>query len=254
MMTIRSSGRTDPGKKRDNNEDSFLVNDGLGLFAVADGVGGHAAGEVASRLAVDTLLEVVPGFLAGDDTTPPFTVAAGAEPATAALRYAITLSNRKVIETSAGNPALSGMGTTVTALLLIRDSAHVAHVGDSRAYLFRAGELRQLTADHTLVAEQVRTGVITPAEARASKQRHIITRAIGIEKDVDIDVLTVRVQARDLFLLCTDGLTELVPDDDIARILAASMPDTATQKLIGLANERGGVDNITTVVVAVTGA
>ena len=251
MVKILSSGRTDPGKKRKNNEDAFLLDDSIGLYAAADGIGGHEGGEVASHIAVDTLLEVMPGLLKGDDTTPPFSLSLDVEPRVSALRYAITLSNQKILQTAALNPPLSGMGTTMTALALGRETASLAHVGDSRAYLLRSGILKQLTNDHSFVAEQIRAGKLTPDEARTSTYRHVITRAIGIDKEVSVDHLTLGIQQHDTFLLCTDGLTEMVEDGEIGGILADASPDAATFRLIKAANDRGGVDNITAVVIRI---
>lgn len=141
------------------------------------------------------------------------------------------------------------MGTTMTALLLRGDRAHIAHVGDSRAYLLRNGALEQVTEDHGVVAEQVRAGLITPDQARRSPYRHIITRALGIDQEVLADRLTIEVRPNDTFLLCTDGLTEMVDDQDISRILGSMPPEAAAQKLVATANGNGGVDNITVVVV-----
>lgn len=251
MIKVTSSARTDPGKKRKNNEDAFLLDDQHGLYAAADGIGGHEGGEIASRITVDTLAEVMPGLLRGDDVTPPFSLSLDVDPRISALRYAITLSNQKILQTAAQNPSLAGMGTTISALILWRETASIAHVGDSRAYLLREGELRQLTSDHSFVAEQIRAGKLTPEQARASTYRHVITRALGIDKDVSIDHVSLSIRKNDTLLLCTDGLTELVEDAEIGRILDEGPPETATYRLIRTANERGGVDNITAVVVSI---
>ncbi len=251
MMKILSSGRTDPGKKRKNNEDSFLRDDGLGLYAVADGIGGHEGGEVASRIAMDTLREVMPGLLRGDDVTPPFSLSLDVEPRISALRYAITLSNQKILQTAALNPALTGMGTTITAVLFWRETAFIAHVGDSRAYLLRSGECKQVTNDHSFVAEQIRAGRLTAEQAKTSTYRHIITRAVGIDREVAVDHATFAVKENDTFLLCTDGLTEMVDDGEICAILGDTVPEAATENLICRANEQGGVDNITALVIKI---
>jgi protein phosphatase len=248
MMRILSSGGTDPGKKRKNNEDSFLQDDSLGLYAVADGIGGHEGGEVASRMAMDTLREVLPGLLKGNDVTPPFSLSLDVEPKISALRYAITLSNQKILQAASLNPALTGMGTTITVVLLSRGTAYIAHVGDSRAYLLRSGECDQITNDHSFVAEQIRAGKLTAEQAKTSTYRHIITRAVGIDREVSIDHATLAIKQDDTFLLCTDGLTEMVDDGEIRAILAGGAPAAATENLIRRANEQGGVDNITAVV------
>lgn len=251
MMKILSSGRTDPGKKRTNNEDSFLLNEDLMLYAVADGIGGHQAGEVASRIVVDTLSEVIPGLLKGNDVTPPFSLSLDVEPRISALRYAITLSNQKILQASAQNPALAGMGTTITSVLLWHGTAFIAHVGDSRAYLLRSGECRQITSDHSFVAEQIRAGKLTPEQAKTSTYRHIITRAVGIDREITVDHATFTVKENDTILLCTDGLTEMVEDSEICRIIGDPSPEAATGNLIRRANELGGVDNITAVVLRI---
>ncbi len=250
-MKILSSGRTDPGKKRANNEDAYLVDDRLGLFAVADGIGGHEGGEIASRLIVETLRELAPDILSGHDSTPPYSVSRDVEPRAAALRYALTLANAKIFQTTVSRPSLTGMGSTATVLHLWRGRAFVAHIGDSRAYLLRAGKMCQITDDHSLVAEQVRAGTLTPRQAQTSSYRHVITRAVGIDREIVVDQATLAVEEGDVLLLCTDGLTEMVTDDKIASTLSAFLPDGATEALIRLANGQGGVDNITVVVVKI---
>jgi len=250
-MKILSFGATDPGKKRANNEDAYLVNDGLGLYAVADGVGGSEAGEVASRIAVDTIAGAMPDLLGNRDRTPPSEVRSGDVPELAAFRHAVLLANRNIIEEAGKDAARTGMGTTLTALLLVRKRAFLAHIGDSRAYLLRAGTLEQLTNDHSVVAEQVRSGHLTPAQARTGPYRHVITRALGIDEEAAPDLAERSVLKNDTFLLCSDGLTEMVDDREIGRLLSGASPRDAVKKLIDAANERGGVDNITAVVVKV---
>ena len=250
-MKIISFGATDPGKKRANNEDSYLVNDELRIYAVADGVGGSEAGEVASRIAVDTIAEAMPDLLGDKDRTPPAEVRSGDVPELAAFRNSVLLANGHIIEEAGKDPARTGMGTTLTALFLARKRAFLAHIGDSRAYRLRGGTLAQLTKDHSVVAEQVRSGILTPAQARTSPYRHVITQALGIDREAAPDLMEQPVKPGDTFLLCSDGLTEMVGDGDIGRILAGSGPRDAAQKLIEAANEQGGVDNITAVVVQV---
>jgi PPM family protein phosphatase len=251
-MKKTAFGGTDPGKKRANNEDALLLNDKLGLYAVADGIGGNEGGEVASRIAVETLARAVPDLLGEKDRTPPVGRASTDDPSVAALREAATLANRAINQERSQNPVLANMGTTLTALLLRDKQAIIAHIGDSRAYLFRAGKLLQLTNDHSFVAEQVRAGTFTLAQARSSPYRHMITRALGIADEANADLTKHALKKDDLFLLCTDGLTEMVTDTEIGRILATSSPKEAVQKLLAAANEQGGVDNITAVVVWVT--
>lgn len=251
-MMIRSAAKTDKGRKRPQNEDALLRDDRLRLYAVADGVGGHEGGEIASARAVATLARVMQGASAASDDTPPQGVAPGDRAKLSLLQAAFARANGEICDEAARVPGLAGMGTTLTAVLLRKDRALICHVGDSRAYLFRAGELRQLTDDHSVVAEQVRAGKITAEEAKRSPHRHVITRALGIDREVESDERTTPVREGDMLLLCTDGLTEMVDDAAIARVLAGSHPAAAVDRLINLANERGGVDNITAVVIALT--
>jgi serine/threonine protein phosphatase PrpC len=250
-MWILSAGATDRGKRRANNEDSFLVRNEQRLFAVADGVGGQEGGEIASAIAVDTLREAVPDLLGAGDRTPPAELASASGREAAVLRYAVSLAHERIIEAVLERPGLSGMATTLTAVLFSKDSVHLIHIGDSRAYLLRAGGLRQLSNDHTIVAEQVKAGVLTPEQARRSIHRHVITRALGGQGEAQPDLLTETVQQDDIYLLCSDGLTEMVEDREIGKILKDADPGEAVTRLLGAANEAGGVDNITAVVVKV---
>ncbi|HTG01283.1 MAG TPA: Stp1/IreP family PP2C-type Ser/Thr phosphatase [Nitrospirota bacterium] len=247
-MKIISAGDTHPGKRRENNEDAYLLDDGMFLYAVADGVGGSEGGEVASRITIETLSGEMKDLLAGVDRTPP--VGSSSDTATefALLRSVVALANRNVRNGREQSAALSDMATTITLLVFRQRTAYLAHVGDSRAYLLRADEFRQITNDHTLVAEQLRAGFLTPDLARMSPYRHIITRAVGIDEEVRTDVLQMEIRKGDRFLLCTDGLTEMVADGDIRAILAGSEPAAAVQNLITAANDAGGMDNITVVV------
>lgn len=250
-MKITSFGGTDTGKKRSNNEDAFLLNDRLGLYAVADGVGGNEGGEVASRTAVDTLAASLPDLLGEKDRTPPAGSVRAGDPSFSALQLAITLANRSIRRQREAAPALESMGTTLTALLIRNKDAIIAHIGDSRTYLLRSGTFTQLTNDHSIVGEQVRRGMITREQARTSPVRHVITRALGIDADISIDLAKHPLQKGDRFLLCTDGLTEMVDDGEISSILSGAEPREAVQRLLAAANKRGGVDNITAVVVQV---
>src|SRR5208283_4337845 len=250
-MNIVSAGATDPGKKRGNNEDAFLVHDAFGLFAVADGVGGSEGGEVASWTAVETLASAFPDVLAGKDRILPKGFSPESNGEFLAFRSAVQLANSSIIEERSRRPELADMGTTLTALLLKEGRACLIHVGDSRAYLFRFGALRQISIDHKIVSEYVRAGLLTPGEARTSPYRHVITRALGIGENVVPDVTVHAVLQGDVFLLCTDGLTNMVPDNEIANVLSMHAPREAVQELIDAANRGGGVDNITAVVVKV---
>ncbi|HET6770894.1 MAG TPA: Stp1/IreP family PP2C-type Ser/Thr phosphatase [Actinomycetota bacterium] len=239
-MRLRTGASSDVGRLRERNEDSFVVKEPL--FAVADGLGGHLGGEVASRLAVDTLASE-----AGAD---------GPEDGVHdRLRAAIHQANSAVAERAANDPQLTGMGTTLTAFVAGRDRIYLAHVGDSRAYLLRDGDLRLLTEDHTLVQRMVKEGRLTPEQAEIHPQRSVLTRALGIEVELEVDQATVEVTASDRLLLCSDGLTAMIGDEDIRKILAGhDDPQSASEALVEAANAAGGQDNITTVVVDVAAA
>jgi protein phosphatase len=249
MSKFRSAARTDVGMKREHNEDSFLVNEDLGLFVVCDGMGGHAGGETASRLAVQTIeKELISAKLRVDD---PFAaqVALPESPLAGALREAVEGACAAVFRTSRANPDLAGMGTTCISLLVQADHAIVGHVGDSRAYLVRDGQVWQLSEDHSLVNEQVRAGLLTDDEAKHSRLKNIITRSVGFEEDVLVDVIGVETRAGDRFLLCSDGLSNLIENDEIRDALVESDLAKVPEILIQLANSRGGDDNITVIAV-----
>ena len=232
MRLGSAAGVTDTGRRRLRNEDAFICEPPL--FAVADGMGGARAGEIAAGLAAAALEE------AGAETR-------GAEGITALLVEA----NRRIWERSVQDPATAGMGTTVTAALLdaATGTVGVAHVGDSRAYRLRGGALEQLTTDHSLVAELVESGVLSPEEAERHPQRSAITRALGTEATVDVDAFTVDAELGDVFLICSDGLSNMVSDDEIAAVVSearGSLAD-AGEALVSAANAHGGEDNITVV-------
>ena len=249
MPTFRCAARTDVGMKREHNEDSYLVNEDLGLYVVCDGMGGHAGGETASRLAVQTIeRELLSARLRADD---PFASKAplAETPLAGALREAVEGACAAVFRTSRVNPELAGMGTTCIALLLHREDAIVGHVGDSRAYLVRDGAVHQLSEDHSLVNEQVRAGLLTKEEARRSRLKNIITRSVGYEEDVLVDVVGLTTRPGDRFLLCSDGLSNLVANGEIRDALVELPVDEVPASLIRLANERGGDDNVTVVAI-----
>jgi serine/threonine protein phosphatase PrpC len=250
-MKLISFGKTDQGKTRKNNEDTFLADDRLGLYAVADGIGGQEGGEVASRLAVEALSGMLREQFTGGRNAEASEVSQEADQYISSLRGAVAFANTTIRQAADQDPALTGMGTTLTAVLLRPRTSLFAHVGDSRAYLFRDGTLRQLTEDHSLVAEQMRAGLITAEQARMSPYRHVITRSVGIHPEVHADFGMFEIEKNDIFLLCTDGLTEMVEDDDIARILGNKTPSASAESLIRQANDNGGVDNITVVVVRI---
>ena len=249
MPKFRSAARTDIGMKRDHNEDSFLVNEDIGLYVVCDGMGGHAGGETASRLAVQTIeKELISAKLRIDD---PFSAKASLpeSPLAGALREAVEGACAAVFRSSRAHPELAGMGTTCISLLVQGDHAIVGHVGDSRAYLVRDGQVWQLSEDHSLVNEQVRAGLLTEEEAKHSRLKNIITRSVGFEEDVLVDVVGVETRSGDKFLLCSDGLSNLIDNDEIRDALLQTELDHVPEMLIQLANSRGGDDNITVIAV-----
>ncbi len=240
-MKIDSFGQTDVGRKRDKNEDSLVVDQDMGFFMVADGMGGHQGGEIASRIAVETVLATLKKMdraVEGGN----------------GLKKAIRLASQKIFEKANQDPYLQGMGTTAVVLWICQDKGLIAHVGDSRAYLVRGGKVTQLTMDHSLVAEQLKAGFIAEADIKKHKFKNIITRSVGFQGDVEVDLLIRELEVGDRFLLCSDGLTNLVDPQDIAKIVSKNNPKNACQKLIDLANKRGGDDNVTAVVVSVLDA
>src|SRR3954454_1348642 len=230
LKVVEQTFRTDTGRQRDANEDSYFAESPV--FAVADGMGGAQAGEVASRLAAESF----------------DTVQRGTESPEAYLRAIAKTANARIHRVSQSDKSRSGMGTTLTAALVEGDEVGFAHVGDSRGYLFRDGELKLLTSDHSLVEELRRQGRLTDEQAEDHPQRSIITRALGPERDVEVDTMTYRARPGDVYLLCSDGLTTMVKEDRIAEILTeARTLDDAASTLIADANEAGGRDNITVV-------
>jgi PPM family protein phosphatase len=228
-------GITDPGRKRRRNEDAYVIEPPL--FAVADGMGGAQAGEVASRLAAAALKES--GVERGGEER---------------IVSVIQEANRRIYDRSNADPNASGMGTTMTVALVENGQVAFGHVGDSRAYLIRDGMMEQLTEDHSLVAELMRSGKLSPEEAETHPQRSVITRALGTDPDVDVDTFTIAAQTGDVFLLCSDGLTTMVSNETILDLVErnrASM-DKALRALVGAANKGGGEDNITVVAFEIT--
>ena len=256
-MRLVSWALSDTGQKRAKNEDSFLTSEALGLFAVADGMGGHQGGAQASSLALEVLRAEVELIVAerraaanaGELARERSTACAKPSPATSAMRLAARKASSEVLRVANQDPSLHGMGTTLTAMLCDSGWMHLVHAGDSRAYLFRDGRIRQLTDDHSWIAEQIRNGLMTAEEAEDSKFKHVITRSIGFEEDVEVDTTGVIVQAGDCFLLCSDGLSNYVTEAELRDIMAQCWFRRLPQALVDLANERGGDDNITVVVV-----
>lgn len=229
-MKISVGSATDVGRARSANEDAYFRDDEGGVFAVADGMGGHRAGDVASSTAVEAVEELLSEG--------------------ASLVDAIVAANAAVFTRAQQNPEMRGMGTTVTAAQVADESALLAHVGDSRAYLLRDGQLTQITEDHSLVEELVREGRLSPEEAAVHPQRSIITRALGVDEDVEVDTYEIDLLPDDRIVICSDGLTSMVRDDEIVRILRAEDdPQVAADNLVEAANRAGGEDNITVLVI-----
>ena len=304
-MKLTGWGRTDTGRKRSHNEDSFLVDLDCGLFAVADGMGGHRGGATASRMAIEivrrkvvatagdyiaaaSLIESSPSLMAYADTgamarpeitpsrmlsrdvgttTPPIqsehrrspsvdfglepTLEFSIPPAVIVMRAAAEEASFDIYEAAAADQNLHGMGTTLTALLYDSGRMYAVHAGDSRAYLFRNNTLEQLTEDHTWIAEQIKSGSMTEEEAKTSKYRHVITRSVGFERNVELDSLGVAVEVGDCFVLCSDGMSNHITDSDIEKVLKTTYYRDAPARFIDMANERGGDDNITVIAVYV---
>ncbi len=239
-IKIEAHGGSDIGRVRDSNQDAFLVDIESGLFIVADGMGGHAAGEVASAETVKAIKE---GF--GDP--PP----EGCAPEEIERRMVglVKNANRRVLDMGESRPECNGMGTTVTAMVIHGRRAFLAQVGDSRAYLLRGGGIEQVTEDHSWVNEQVKLGFLRPEEAETHYLKNIVTRSVGHHQAVEVDTFVVELRPGDRLLLCSDGLSNMVTDDMILSLIDGSPPREATEKLIDRANSRGGMDNITAVVV-----
>ncbi len=253
-MRLISWALSDTGRKRANNEDNFLCSESLGLFAVADGMGGHKGGARASSLALEVLEKSVGaaldsgGEMASDgpandaDETPK-------NLATQAMQAAAKQASGEVHRQAKLDESLEGMGTTLTAMLCSSGWMQLVHAGDSRAYLLRDGHIRQLTEDHSWTAEQIRNGLMTEAEAEQSQFKHVITRSVGYDPDLEVDTPAVIIQSGDCFLLCSDGLSNYVSEAELREIMRNCWYRRLPQTLIDLANERGGDDNITVVVV-----
>jgi protein phosphatase len=254
-MKIVCEARSDVGKKRKGNEDALFLNPEQKLYVVADGMGGHAAGEVASRVAVDAINEFVTLTGGNEEITWPFGLDETISYEGNRLKTAIRHANRRVLEATRESAEYEGMATTVAAVLVDGDVAHLAHVGDSRIYLWSGGEIAQLTSDHSWVNEQIQSGVISAEQARSHPLRNVVTRALGGRSDLVVDIQARRMSAGEILLLCSDGLTTMIADDDIARILQRSGGDVAAaaDALVDEANERGGEDNITVVLLRFEG-
>ncbi len=240
-MKVCAAARTDVGLRRSANEDAFVPKPEIGLFLVADGMGGHLGGQLASEIAAGATVAALQRVVD--------------QPAalTEKLRIGVSEANREIFETSAAKPELSGMGTTLVALLTGHQRIGLAHVGDSRAYLIRRGRIRQLSDDHSLVAEMLRRREITQLAARGHPHRHVLTRALGVRRAVEADLTELSPEVGDIVVLCSDGLTGHLEDPEIAVLVTrgADDLDATCERLIDLANARGGEDNTTVVLVRI---
>jgi len=246
-MKISYQALTDVGRKRKGNEDSLFVNAEQNLFVVADGMGGHAAGEVASKIAVDAINEFICLTGGDEEITWPFGLDENISYDGNRLKTAIRFANKKVIDATREKSEYEGMATTVAAVLVDGDSANVAHVGDSRVYLVRDGSLTLLTSDHSWVNEQIQSGIISAEQARSHPLRNVVTRALGGKPDLAVDIQVQKMEPGDILLLCSDGLTTMLADEDIVETLdgAGGEVEKAAKALVAEANARGGEDNIT---------
>jgi len=237
-MNLCAAALTDVGQRRRVNEDRYALAADLGLYLVADGMGGHTAGQLASELAAEAVVNTLRTLIDASASL------------TEKLRYSVSAANREILSTAEAKPELTGMGTTLVALLAGPDRIALAHVGDSRAYLIRGGRIRQLTDDHSLVAELVRRQEISECAARGHPHRHVLTRALGVRRSVEADLAELTPAVDDTFVLCSDGLTTHVQDDEIeATVLGEPDLEEACDRLVDMANARGGEDNTTVVLV-----
>jgi protein phosphatase len=246
--------RSDSGLKRTSNEDSYSMRPDVGLFVVADGMGGHVAGEVASRVAVEAIEAFIQETAGADkNRTWPFPFDPSVSLEANRLRAAFRLANRKIASAIADSQDLRGMATTASAVLLGPQGASVAHVGDSRVYVLRGGKLEQITHDHSWVEEQVRAGTLTPTAARQHPWRNVVTRALSGGEDPEVDVTEVVPRAGERYLLCSDGLFTVVPDSRIAELLGDKKGslDAIAAALVAAANDAGGPDNITALILQI---
>ncbi|MBI3072417.1 MAG: Stp1/IreP family PP2C-type Ser/Thr phosphatase [Deltaproteobacteria bacterium] len=251
-MRIESYGRTDVGLKRGHNEDCFHILETEGLFMVADGMGGHRSGEVAARMAVDTIAGFFNATKRDEEVTWPFKLDKTRDYVENRLLAAVRLANLRIFESAERESQLHGMGTTIVSLLLLDDRALIAHVGDSRIYRHHANEFVQLTEDHSLLNDYIRMKKLTAQEIEQFPHKNVIVRALGMKETVQVDLSTVKAEKDDLFLLCSDGLSGMVPDPKMEEIVKRQ-PDlgVATQELIDAANAAGGNDNISVVLIRI---
>ena len=247
-MRVRFSGDTDVGRKRDHNEDSVYLPTDVRLAIVADGMGGHASGEVASALAVDTMVDYYGRTADMQPLTWPYKVDRDLRGDINRMTTGVLLANLEVHERAARDPNCKGMGTTVVATYFLDDTVIIGHVGDSRVYRLREGKLTQITEDHSLINDYIKMKRVTEEEAENWPHKNVIVRALGMKDSVQVDIITDHPKVGDCFLLCSDGLCDMLNDKQIAHIMDSTPDlDKAVENLIASANEQGGVDNISVV-------
>jgi len=253
VTQVEAFGRTDCGPVRENNEDALMLDPEAGVFVVADGMGGHAAGEVASSMAVRVLHETLAGAVDPDETRLVRDVSASdpSDIMRERLRYALNQASVQIRRAADARPELRGMGTTAVVLVIDGERAHLAHVGDSRAYLFRGGQLERLTRDHSVVQNEIDQGRLTPEQARRLPHRNILYQSVGFHGPVEPDTTTRPLQPGDLFVLCTDGLTDVLDDASLEALLRqrADARDDLADVLVEAALDSGAEDNVTVVCV-----
>ncbi|MHB8418858.1 MAG: Stp1/IreP family PP2C-type Ser/Thr phosphatase [Myxococcales bacterium] len=253
-MKTQARALTDVGRKRPHNEDAFLEDAALGLYVVCDGMGGHAAGEVAAAMCLEAVKQ---GVIAGRAEVEKLARDPSPKARDAACRVmerAIQRASKEIYQVAQSDGTKRGMGTTAVALLTAGAKAVIGHVGDSRIYLVRAGQVHRLTEDHTLIAAQIKAGLMTKEEAATSSYRNVITRAVGIQESVQVDTLVIDMLPGDRYLLCSDGLHGYLQDEEVGKLLGSGELAAACKRLVDMANERGGKDNITVLAVAAEGA
>ncbi len=254
-MRVRFAGNTNIGRKRDHNEDSISLPENERLAIVADGMGGHASGEVASRLAVELITDHFTETGKQQTLTWPYKVDRDLRTHTNRMITGFMLANLEIWERSQREARLKGMGTTCVGIYFLDDAIIIGHVGDSRAYRSRGIELSQMTEDHSLINDYIRMKRVTPEEAENWPHKNVIVRALGMKESVQVDIVTEKPHANDVYLLCSDGLTGMVKDDQIQHILSSERDlDRAVERLITAANEEGGVDNISCILARVEDA
>ena len=246
-MEILVQGRTDKGIVRPNNEDNFYIDDKGSILVVADGMGGHTSGEIASKIAVDVIRDYINGIKEGRSAQIGQYLEEFSE-VTNRIGSALRLANQAIYEAAQSNSGWQGLGTTIAAVIVNGNSLSIAHVGDSRVYLVRADNIELLTDDHSVVYEQVKRDLLTKEEAQKSEMKNLLTRALGSSPEVEVDCDELTLADGDILVLCTDGLNSMVSDDDILSVvLLTNDPDQACEKLIDMANKAGGKDNITVI-------